>query len=212
VQEGTLNSPLIHQYDFLITAQERYARSANISRFIPNTYVSGSYTNRLYVTMPSEWPYPTPVDTWTVQASVEIPLFTGLKNNATMQKARLTLAQLKSERMSQMDKLESVIRTNLSTLMSDYLSHNQWLLAETASQHNLEMVTNQYLLGTKNILDVLDAQQQFIISSMSRNGSYYALLKDYFALQASLGKFDYQTSASETLDFLNRMKAYMDKP
>jgi len=139
-------------------------------------------------------------------------LFTGLKNNATMQKARLTLAQRRSERQSQLDKLESVIRSNLTTLMSDYLSHKQWLIAETAGRKNLELVTNQYLLGKKNILDVLDAQQQYIISSMSRNGSYYALLKDYFALQESLGKFDYQSSAAENLEFINRMKAYMAKP
>jgi outer membrane protein TolC len=212
VKEGTMKSPVIHQYDFLITAQERSSRSANISRFIPNTTLSGGYTNRLYQTTPPGWPYPPTNDTWNIQAKVEIPLFTGLKNNATMQKARLTLAQRRSERQSQLDKLESVIRSNLTTLMSDYLSHKQWLIAETAGRKNLELVTNQYLLGKKNILDVLDAQQQYIISSMSRNGSYYALLKDYFALQESLGKFDYQSSAAENLEFINRMKAYMAKP
>jgi outer membrane protein TolC len=212
VKEGTMKSPVIHQYDFLIIAQERSSRSASISRFIPNTTLSGGYTNRLYATTPSDWPFPPPNDTWNIQAKVEIPLFTGLKNNATMQKARLTLAQRRSERQSQLDKLESVIRSNLTTLMSDYLSHKQWLIAETAGRKNLELVTNQYLLGKKNILDVLDAQQQYIISSMSRNGSYYALLKDYFALQESLGKFDYQSSAAENLEFINRMKAYMAKP
>ena len=96
--------------------------------------------------------------------------------------------------------------------MSDFFSHKQWLLAETASRKNLELVTNQYLLGTKNILDVLDAQQQYILSSMSRNGSYYTFLKDYFTLQQSLGQFDYQLSDSEKLDYLSRLKAFMDKP
>ena len=212
VIEGTMNSPLIQQYDFLITAQERLARSANISRFIPNTSASGSYTNRLYQTTTSDWPFPPPNDTWNIQAKVEIPLFTGLKNNAAMQKARLTLAQRKSEKQSQLDKLESVIRSNLTTLMSDYLSHKQWLLAETASQKNLDLVTNQYLLGKKSILDVLDAQQQFIVSSMSRNGSYYTFLRDYFALQQSLGKFDYMTTPAEKQDYLSRLKVFMAKP
>lgn len=210
VREGSMRSPVIRQYDFLIAAQERLARSASSSRFIPNTTIAGSYTNHLYQTMPSGWPYPSPDDTWNIQARVEIPLFTGLKNNATMQQARLILAQRKSERQSQLDKLESVIRSNLATLMSDYLSHKQWLVAETAGRKNLELVTNQYLLGKTNILDVLDAQQQFIISSMSRNSSYYALLKDYFALQESLGQFDYLVSDGEKTEYLSRLKAYMN--
>lgn len=96
--------------------------------------------------------------------------------------------------------------------MSDYLSHKQWLLAETASQKNLDLVTNQYLLGKKSILDVLDAQQQFIVSSMSRNGSYYTFLRDYFALQQSLGKFDYMTTPAEKQDYLSRLKVFMAKP
>jgi len=212
VREGKDKSPVIRQYDFLIAAQQRAARSANISRFIPNTTASGSYTNRLYQTMPSDWPFPAPDDTWNIQARVELPLFTGLKNNATMQKARLTLAQRRSERQSQLDKLESVIRSNLTTLMSDYLSHKQWLIAETAGRKNLELVTNQYLLGKKSILDVLDAQQQFIVSSMSRNNSYYSLLKDYFDLQQSLGQFDYQLSDANRMDYLSRLKTFMNKP
>ena len=212
VREGKDKSPVIRQYDFLIIAQERSARSANISRYIPNTTASGSYTNRLYQTMPSGWPYLPPDDTWSIQAKVEIPLFTGLKNNATMQKARLILAQRRSERQSQLDKLESVIRSNLTTLMSDYLSHKQWLIAENAGNKNLEMVTNQYLLGKKSILDVLDAQQQYIISSLSRNSSYYALLKDYFALQESIGQFDYLISDAGKLDYLTRLKAFMNTP
>ncbi|MEI6882904.1 MAG: efflux RND transporter permease subunit [Bacteroidota bacterium] len=212
VEEGKAESPLIKQYDFLISAQERYAKSANISRFIPNTTASGSYTNRLYQTMPSDWPFPAPNDTWNISAKVEIPLFTGLKNNATMQKARLTLAQRKYERQSQLDRLESVIRSNLTTLMSDYLSHKQWLIAETASRKNLELVTNQYLLGKKSILDVLDAQQQFIVSSMSRNGSYYTFLRDYFALQESLGRFDYMSTSTQNQQYLARIKAFMATP
>ncbi|MCX6279434.1 MAG: efflux RND transporter permease subunit [Bacteroidetes bacterium] len=212
VKEGIMKSPVIRQYDFIITAQEQFSRSANISRFIPNTTLSGGYTNRLYQTTPDGWPYPPPEDTWNIQAKVEIPLFTGLKNNATMQKARLTLAQRKSEKQSQLDQLESAIRSNLTTLMSDYLSHKQWLLAETAALRNLELVTNQYLLGKKNILDVLDAQQQYITSSMSRNSSYYALLKDYFALQESLGQFDYFDTDVARQQYLARLKAYMNNP
>jgi len=182
----------------------------NTKWFRAITSLSGSYSNRLYQTMPSDWPYLPPNDTWNIQAKVEIPLFTGLKNNTTMQKARLTLAQRRSERQSQLDKLESAIRRNLTTLMSDYLSHKEWLIAETAGRKNLELVTNQYLLGKKNILDVLDAQQQFIISSMSRNSSYYALLKDYFDLQQSIGQFDYQISDGEKTKYLSRLKAYMN--
>ena len=96
--------------------------------------------------------------------------------------------------------------------MSDYLSHKQWLIAETAGRKNLELVTNQYLLGKKSILDVLDAQQQFIVSSMSRNNSYYSLLKDYFDLQQSLGQFDYQLSDANRMDYLSRLKTFMNKP
>jgi len=212
VKEGKEKSPVIHQYDFLIAAEERFSRSANISRFIPTTTAFGSYSNRLYQTTPTGWPYPYPQDSWNIQAKVEIPIFTGWKNNATLQKSRLTLAQRKSERQSQVDRLEAGIRSNLTTLMSDYFSHKQWLLAETASRKNLELVTNQYLLGTKNILDVLDAQQQYILSSMSRNGSYYTFLKDYFALQQSMGQFDYLASDAEKMDYITRLKAYMNKP
>jgi len=214
VKEGIQNSPVIRQYQFLIEAQERYYKSSNISRFIPTTTAFGNYSNRLYQT-PVEIQNGIPVSyatySWSVGAKVEIPLFTGLKNNAVMQQSRLSLAQLKSEQLSSIDKLESTIRSNLSTLMSTYYDYKQMKIAESSANKNLEINNNQYLLGKKSILDVLDAQQQNLSSSLSVNTSFYNFLKNYFNLQQSLGRFDYKMSDQEKSDFKKRLVEFMQR-
>jgi outer membrane protein TolC len=212
VGEGISNSPTLRQYDFLITAQERLSKSANISRFIPTASAFGNYTNRMYQA-PVEIQPGIPVSyapySWYAGAKLEIPLFTGLKNNAVMQQSRLSLAQLKNERLSFSEKLEVSIRSSLSALMSSYYDYRQMMLAETAAGKNLTIVNNQYLLGKKSILDVLDAQQQNLNASMSVNTSFYGFLKNYFSLQKALGKFDYMMSLQEKSLFKMKLDAFM---
>jgi len=214
VMEGIQNSPSIRQYQFLIEAQERYSKSTNISRFIPVTTAFGNYTSRLYQT-PVEIQNGIPVSyapySWSLGAKIEIPLFTGLKNNAVMQQSRLWVAQLKSEQFSLKDKLEASIRSNLTALMSTYYDYRQMKTAESAAIKNLDIVNNQYLLGKKSILDVLDAQQQNLSSSLSVNTSFYGFIKDYFDLQNSLGRFDYSLTDQEKSDFRKRLQEFMQQ-
>lgn len=212
VKEGADNSPDLRQYDFLIEAQERAYKSSSISRYIPTATAFGSYANRLYqptYTLPGGIPATYPDYSWSVGAKIEIPLFTGLKNNAVAQKARLSVAQLKSERQSIADKLESSVRSNLSALMASYYDYRQMQIAEAAAVKNFEIVNNQYLLGRKSILDVLDAQQENLTSSMSVNTSYSRFVKNYFNLQQSLGRLDYMMSEGEKSDFRRRLDAFM---
>jgi outer membrane protein TolC len=109
------------------------------------------------------------------------------------------------------EKLESSIRSNLSALMSAYYDYKQMILAESAASMNFTIVNNQYLLGKKSILDVLDAQQQNLNAGMSVNTSFYGFLKSYFSLQKSLGRFDYMMNLQEKSLFNRRLKEYMSR-
>ena len=138
-------------------------------------------------------------------------MFTGLKNNATVAKARLNLVQLKTEKQAAMEKLETVVLSNLSELMSAYYDYKQMGIAEVAATRNFEIVNNQYLLGQKSILDVLDAQQQNLTSAMSVNTAFYTFIKSYYDLQQSLGRFDYLMTPGEQADFRRRMDEIMNR-
>lgn len=212
VKEGIANSPTISQYKFLIEAQQRYYQSSSISRYIPTATAFGNYNNYLYQSpyqLPGGITAINPSQSWSIGAKVEIPLFTGLKNNAIAQKNRLTLAQLKSEQQSVIDKLESSIFSNLSALMSAYYDYKQMLIAEKAAAKNFDIVNNQYLLGKKSILDVLDAQRQNLTTGMSVNTTFSSFVKNYFKLQQSLGRLDYQLTISEKSEFKKRLVEYM---
>ncbi len=212
VKEGIANSPTLSQYKFLIEAQQRYYQSSSISRYIPTATAFGNYNNYLYQSpyqLPGGITAINPSQSWSIGAKVEIPLFTGLKNNAIAQKNRLTLAQLKSEQQSVIDKLESSIFSNLSALMSAYYDYKQMLIAEKAAAKNFDIVNNQYLLGKKSILDVLDAQRQNLTTGMSVNTTFSSFVKNYFKLQQSLGRLDYQLTISEKSEFKKRLEEYM---
>ena len=212
VKEGIDNSPVLRQYKYQIEAQERVSRSNSISRFIPTATAYGNYNNLLYQSpyeLPGGITANNPYYSWSVGAKIEIPLFTGLKNNAIAQKSRLSLARLKSEQQSGIDKLESSILSNLSALMAAHYDYKQMKLAESAAAQNFEIVNNQYLLGKKNILDVLDAQQQNLSTSMAVNTSFIAFIKNYFNLQQSLGRLDYRMTEGEKSDFRKRLEAFM---
>ncbi|MFA5727621.1 MAG: TolC family protein, partial [Saccharofermentanaceae bacterium] len=212
VKEGMDNSPALRQYQYLIEAQQRIYRSNSISRYIPTATAFGNYGNVLYQApyeISEGIPGGLPNYSWSVGAKIDIPLFTGLKNNALAQKARLTLAQLKSEQQSVKDKLESSILSNIAALVSAYYDLKQMRIAEESAIKNFQIVNNQYLLGNKSILDVLDAQQQNLITSMSKNTSFNNLVKNYFNLQQSLGRLDYIMTTAEKADFWRRLDAFM---
>lgn len=214
VDEGIANAPVIHQYRFLIEAQQRAYRSGSISRYIPTATAYGNYSNRVYqpaYEMPGGFMVTYPNYSWSVSAKVEIPLFTGLKNDAVARKARLTLAQLKSEQQSAIDQIEASIQSNLSALMAAHYDLKQMKAAETAASKNFEIVNNQYLLGKKSILDVLDAQQQNLSTGISVNTSFHTFVKRYFDLQQSIGRIDYLMTPAEQSEFLIRLKEYMNR-
>ncbi|HTX88351.1 MAG TPA: efflux RND transporter permease subunit [Bacteroidales bacterium] len=213
VQEGIAHSPVLGQYDFLIGAQERYYRSANISRYIPVASAFGNYNQNLYSlnNTANDLLYNAHNYYWQAGVRVEIPLFTGLKNNAIAQQARLTVAQLKSDRQSNVDKLESYILSALSNLMAAYYDYRQMKIAEAAATRNFDIVNNQYLLGQKNILDVLDAQTQSLSTSMAVNTAFANFVRNYFDLQQALGRFDYRMTPAEKADFMKRLTEHMTR-
>ncbi|HAQ65834.1 MAG TPA: hypothetical protein DCR43_08295 [Bacteroidales bacterium] len=214
VQEGIEHSPALRQFKYMIEAQQRTFRSNSISRYTPTASAFGNYSNILYqkhYTGPGGLESSISDYSWSLGVKVAFPLFTGLRNNANARRAQLVLAQLKSEQQSLADKLEASIFSNLMALMSSYYDYKQMKIAEAAAAKNFEIINNQYLLGQNSILDVLDAQQQNLTTSMSVNTSFNTFIKSYFNLQQSMGRLDYLMTDEEKANFRNRMADFMRK-
>ena len=58
-----------------------------------------------------------------------------------------------------------------------------------AAENNLVLVTDSYTQGIKSIIDLLDAQNKYLVAKQSAANSIFGFAVDLVSLQRSMGRY-----------------------
>ncbi|MDD3148144.1 MAG: TolC family protein, partial [Candidatus Riflebacteria bacterium] len=212
-------SPEIQQIGRGIEAMERSHRSAR-SRFNhPVVALQGNFSRTLRETgigdvkpaMPapfnSVFSYPDKND-WHVALNISLPLFEGGDRKAAVKEAEATIKKLEAERGFLMQRLELNTRASLEDARASFSSIG---LAQTRAgyaEKTLSLVQSAYSRGAVNILDLIDAQNAFLVAKEASTNAVFSFLSDFVKVCRAVGTFDFILNPESNDHWYDRLEAF----
>ena len=80
--------------------------------------------------------------------------------------------------------------------------------AARAAEQNLELVTDAYRRGAVNIITLIDAQNQALLTRLAASNALYDFLIDYLAVERAAAAFGFRLSTEEREDFVRRLMRF----
>ena len=192
VAEGLLLAPELRGLDAAIAARKRTLLSSKREFWLPTLALQGNAEQRFEKSgAGSDLPGSTELDDtlWTAGVYAKLPLFTSGGKTATYRRTREELSRLKIERNAVSNRIEERIFNAVHLVRASYPGIRLSRDAADAAQKNLTLVTDSYSRGIKSIIDLVDAQNQFLVDNQKAANAVYGFLIDLLTVQRAMGKY-----------------------
>jgi outer membrane protein TolC len=214
VAQGLVFSPLLSRLDAEIAAQDRRVTEAKRSFWLPDFSLNAEVDEILAEdgagqrgAVPSDF---NGTD-WSVGVFASIPIFNSGGKTATLNRRREERAGLRAERESATERVKEGIIINVNRTRSSYPGIGLSRDAAEAARRNLDLVTDSYERGIKSIIDLLDAQNQSLVSEQQAANAGYDFLVDLMNLQRAVGQFDFLIDPQKKEDLARKYKEFAEK-
>jgi len=210
VSEALASSPELGRIDAGIAAQERLLKSTGWSFIAPQIGLFGDINWLLSeggVGSDITLPIPDGTD-WTLGFEARLPLFEGGARLFERKEAARELNSLNEERISLAQRIEQRTRSALHVTGASHAAIRLARDAERTSLETLELVTDAYGRGAASIIDLIDAQNAALVSSLAAANAEYDFLIDLMEVERSLGRFVVFMPPEERAGFFNRLNAF----
>ncbi|MEM7587342.1 MAG: TolC family protein [Acidobacteriota bacterium] len=178
----------------LIAAQKVQVDFLRRRFFVPRVFAEADYTEAFQA--PSG-PFVTTDDTWSISINVSYSLFEGGARSAELGRAKSELSALERTATLIEQRIEQRARTAVRQVEGSFPRIRFARRAAELARENLALVREQYRLGTVNVTDVLDAQNQQLSAEQFANAAIFEYLSDYVELQRAMSFFELEESQEE---------------
>ena len=167
--------------------------------------VDGSVTRSKYITGGASF-LANRINTTTWALSFNLPIYQGGFTNSRTKEARALAEQAREELLNQQLTVSRDTRNLFQAVATDVIRVGARTKAIASSRSALEATETGYEVGTRNIVDVLQAQQRLFSSQFDHADSRYNYVIDLMRLKQTAGSL-----AEEDLVELNRFADSSDR-
>lgn len=213
VYEAGQNLPELEQIQLAISAQERLLKSNKRSFYLPTIAFGAGYDYPIETVNPGD-PPPIPGfevnnnPTWNAAFNVSIPLFAGGSRKYQKEKTEVGLFQLQDQQKEVNNLLELQVRANMELVNASYNNIRLTKSAAEAAEKNIGIVRDLYQSGQVNVVTLVDAQNALLGAQINATNAAYQFMIDYFALQRSIGNYNFLATEEQKAAFLQRFLNY----
>lgn len=214
-REAIDNSPEIRQLDAAIATQEHVLDGRQQSLFVPDVVVTGGINHVFFrAGEGSESPpmgFPNRDDfTWQLGAALRFRLFDATRY-PQIEQTRTTIGQLQIQRRATAQAIEQGVRAAMHQAGASRAAVRLREDAATAADRNLELVTDAYGRGAVNIITLIDAQNQALVTRLAASNALYDFLVDYLAVERAAAAFGFRLTIEEREDFIRRLTRFANE-
>lgn len=217
VEEAAAQSPEIRQLGALHRAQARIAQGQR-RNFIPTLVLTGGVNATLArggvgaePPMVGGFTFPQDDFTWQFGLNLQFNIFDGMQRYAEIQQAELGMAQIAFQQQSIAQRIEQRMRSTLHQLGADFANMNLTRDAAEAARQNFALVTDAYQQGTIDIIRLIDAQNQALLTELSAANAVYDFMLSYLRMERASGSFGFDATQQDMDDFYRRASEYMNR-
>lgn len=204
------NAPELKALDYNIEVTERNITLNGVRRFIPTVAAQANY-NRTFDqwgvgSLPSESILK---DNYNVGVSVSVPLFDQNRESISRQTAIIQKQQLQINRDNLALSIDANVKSAVSDLSSQISNIELSKVSEETASQSLELSQTSYSSGAINLVQLLDAQNNYLQAQLSRVNANYNYLISAIILNRYVGYYFLLHSEAENNAFRQRFFEYM---
>ncbi|WP_412986666.1 TolC family protein [Pontimicrobium sp. IMCC45349] len=209
VQEAKQNSPEIAALDYNLKATERTLKLNSSGRFVPTLALQGQYNRDFNQWGKGSIPEPALDDNYNLALNLSIPIFKQNKQNINKQIAEIQKEQLDINK----DNFELNIERNINEAVLDIINQIANIelskISERTAKESLDLVQVSYSNGAVPIVQLIDAQRNYLQAQQSKANATYNYLLSSMQLERYLGQFFLLNTEAENQDFIRRFNAFL---
>jgi outer membrane protein len=213
VQEALINAPELKALDYNLQATERSERLFGAGRFLPTVGLQGQYnyefsrsgvgTDFIFGDLPQNY--------YTVGLNVSLPIFNQNKQNINKQIASIQKEQLGISKENIELKIEKNVNDSVLELINQISNIQLSKVFEDTAKEALDLTQTSYASGAVNIVQLLDAQNNYLQAQQASANATYNYLQSSMQLERSLGLFFLLQDENERDAFIQRFLEFTEK-
>ncbi|HNX74361.1 MAG TPA: TolC family protein [Candidatus Rifleibacterium sp.] len=212
-------SPEIQQIGRGIEAMARSRRSAQKRNSQPVVALQGNFSRTvresgigadkpsLPAPFKSVFSFPDKND-WHVALNISLPIFEGGDREAAIKEAEARLKKLEADRGYLMQRLELNTRASLEDARASFSSIGLSQTRAEFAAKTLDLVQSAYSRGAVNILDLIDAQNAFLVAKEASANAVFSFLSDFIKVCRAVGTFDFILNPESNSHWYERLELF----
>ncbi len=211
VQVAKENAPEIKSLDYNLNANKRSIKLNGSGRFLPTLALQAQYNNEFSRSGKGTECFTegVPSDDYFVGASLSVPVFNRTQTNINKQIATIQQDQL----IINKDNIELGIEANVNTAVLDLINQIANIeiskISETAAGESLELTQVSYSNGAVNIVQLLDAQNNYLSSQLANITAVYNYLLSSIQLERFISYYFLLHTSEENEAFIQAFTEYL---
>ena len=211
IEEAKKNAPELKNIGYNLEANERNYRLNNTGRFIPTVALQGQYS--LILTQSGEGApsggVPDPQGTYNFGLNLSLPIFQQNQRNINKQTALIQKDQLNLNKENIELNLDKSVNDLVLNLVNQIANIEISKIAEETAKESLELSQNAYTKGAIPLIQLIDAQNNYLQSQLSNATANYNYLLTSMQLERSIGYFFLMNTEERNKDFTQRATQYI---
>lgn len=211
VEEAKRNAPELKALDYDISAIGRTVRLNATGRFLPDLAIQGQFNqnfNRWGVGVNPNFDLD---NNYTVGVNLSIPIVDQNRQNINRQIALIQKDQLDLSKSNTNLAIETNVNTAVINLINEVANISLSKVAEAAAEEALELTQTSYSNGAVNIVQLLDAQNNYLNARVARANATYTYLLASLRLERFVGYYFLLHSAAENDEFIRRFYQFLEE-
>jgi len=213
VEEAKNNAPELKNITYNLNAIDRNYKLNTSGRFIPTVALQGQYSLAISQSgKGASFPIGTPLapdGTYNVGLNISLPIFQQNQRNINKQTAKIQEDQL----LVQQDNTYLNIEKNVNDLVLDLVNQIANIqiskVAESTAKESLDLTQNAYESGAVPVIQLIDAQSNYLQSQLASATANYNYLISSMQLERAIGYFFLMHTEAENQSFTQRARQYI---
>lgn len=213
IEEAKRNAPELKSIGFNKNVLDRNYDLNDWGRFIPTVALAGQYN--LAISQSGKGStvaagIPTAPDgTYNVGLNLSLPIFQQNQRNINKQTLSIQLEQLELQRESVDLSIEQSINDIILDLISEIANIEISKVSEDNARESLALTQNEYEEGEVPIIQLIDAQNNFLQAQLASATANYNYLLQSMQLERAIGYFFLMNTEEANQDFVRRANEFI---
>lgn len=213
VEEAKRNAPELKNISHNLNVIKRNYKLNDKGRFIPTVSLQGQYSLALSESgVGSAYPIGSPNipdGTYNVGLNVSLPIFKQNQNNINKQKVKIQEDQLLIQQENSYLTIEKNINDSVLDLINQIANIEISKVSEETAKESLELTQNAYKNGAVPVIQLIDAQTNYLQAQLAKATASYNYLITSMQLERIIGYYFLMNSEEANSQFFQRANQFI---